>query len=62
MERAAEAAPARPEDHRHQQADRADDHQDHADRVDVDARDGRVDGPGKDRTGCNENEADSNAH
>ena len=47
---------------RQDEADRPDDHQDHADRVDVDAGDGRVDRPGQDRAGCDQDQADSDAH
>src|SRR6185312_15485112 len=55
-------APARPEHEREEEADGADHHEDDADRVDVEPGRRDVDGPGHDRTGRDENQADSDTH
>src|SRR6266704_2247927 len=58
----AEAAPARPEDHREHGADRADNEQDDADRVQVEAVACHVDCERQNGAGCDQDEADSDTH
>src|SRR5437879_3439906 len=60
--RAAETAPAGPEDEREQCAEGADGEQDPTDRVDLDAAHRRVDSPDEDRPDRDEKKADSHTH